>query len=180
MYGPSARPELPAGLKSTYTWKADDKPEDRNRRSIYVFARRNLRLPMLESFDLPDMHNSCARRANTTTAPQALLMLNSEFTLGQARYLAGRLLEEFCECEDDAALLRTTYETVYGRPPAEDEIVAANAFIDRQAKTIADRGDVKKDLLPVPETTKVAPPRAAAFVDFCHALLNSNEFLFVD
>ncbi len=86
MYGPSAHPELPDGL-GNHAWKPDAKPEDRNRRSIYVLAKRNLRLPLLDAFDLPDMHNSCARRSSTTTAPQALLMLNSEFALGEARAL---------------------------------------------------------------------------------------------
>src|SRR5262249_14378068 len=38
MYGPSARPALPENI-SKYAWKADDKPEDRNRRSVYVLAK---------------------------------------------------------------------------------------------------------------------------------------------
>ena len=59
MYGPSAHPELPDGL-GNYAWKPDAQAEDRNRRSIYVLAKRNLRLPLLDAFDLPDMHNSCA------------------------------------------------------------------------------------------------------------------------
>jgi hypothetical protein len=181
MFGPSARPDLPKGFKSTYAWQADEKPEDRNRRSIYVFARRNLRLPLLESFDSPDMHNSCARRANTTTAPQALLLLNSEFTLAQARYWTGQLLEDFCECEDDTALFQTAYERAFGRPATEDELEAARGFVDAQAKTIAAQGtDVKPELLPTPTSYKLPPARAAALVDLCHALLNSNEFLFVD
>jgi len=181
MFGPSARPELPAGLKSTYAWKPDEKPEDRNRRSIYVFARRNLRLPLLESFDLPDMHNSCCRRANTTTAPQALALLNSEFTLEQARHWTGRLLTEHCECEDEGALIRSAYETAFGRSPTEGEVAAAIGFVDAQEKTIAEHGkEIKQELLPLPMSEEYKPARAAALVDLCHALLNSNEFLFVD
>ena len=182
MYGESARPELPAGLKSTYAWKADEKPEDRNRRSVYVFARRNLRLPLLESFDLPDMHNSCPRRANTTTAPQALHLLNSEFVLEQARHLAGRVLNDYCECEGEDARIRVVYELAFGRVPTLEESSAAVAFVERQARLITERNsDVNPDLLPIPQPEAgLEPAHAAAYVDLCHALINSNEFLFVD
>jgi hypothetical protein len=181
MFGTSARPELPKGLKSTYAWKPDEKPEDRNRRSVYVFARRNLRLPLLESFDMPDMHNSCCLRANTTTAPQALALLNSEFTLEQARHWTGKLLSEYCECEDETSLIRSAYETVYGRAPAEPELAAALGFVEAQQKTIeTQEKEIKPDLLPLPMVDGFKPARAAALVDLCHALLNSNEFLFVD
>ena len=84
MFGVSARPKLPAHI-SSYAWKADAKPENQNRRSIYVFAKRNLRYPLFDAFDLPDQHNSCSRRAVTTTAPQALLLLDGEFALDRAR-----------------------------------------------------------------------------------------------
>ena len=53
--------------------------------AIYVLAKRNMRLPLLEAFDQPDMLNSCPRRTNTTTAPQALEMLNGEATEEAAR-----------------------------------------------------------------------------------------------
>src|SRR5262249_20151624 len=83
-FGPSARPQLPAGI-SSYAWKADSRSADQFRRSIYVFAKRNMRYPLFDSFDLPDMHNSCARRMRTTTAPQALVLLNGEFAGERAR-----------------------------------------------------------------------------------------------
>jgi hypothetical protein len=181
MFGESAHPELPKGLKTNYAWKPDEKPEDRNRRSIYVFARRNLRLPLLESFDLPDMHNSCARRAETTTAPQALHLLNSEFTNEQSRRFAARLLDVYCECDDPAAPARMAYELAFGRVPTEDEVAGAMRFIEQQRQTLAENGDVPKDLRPLPEPiAAIDTSHAAAFVDLCHALFNSNEFLFVD
>ena len=66
--------QLPAGAApriSNYAWKPDPEPVNRMRRSIYVLAKRNMRYPLFDAFDLPDMHNSCARRTQTTTAPQA-------------------------------------------------------------------------------------------------------------
>jgi hypothetical protein len=179
MYGPSERPQLPASLQSSYAWKADEKPEHRNRRSIYVLAKRNLRLPLLEVFDQPDMHNSCARRANTTTAPQALSLLNGEFVLEQARHLSGNLITR--HGDNLPALVGDLYLTAYGRGAQDDEVTAARQFVSEQAKAIAAEGKkVEKGLLPVTSRESLDPTQAAAIVDLCHAVLNANEFLIVD
>ena len=65
-------------MESRGGWKVNAEPAERNRRSIYVFVRRNTRYPMFETFDMPDTHESCSRR-NVTTGPiQALTLLNSK------------------------------------------------------------------------------------------------------
>ncbi len=88
-------PELPQVLVDTrYGWDPDQKEADRNRRSIYVLAKRNMRLPMFASFDQPDMLNSCPRRNGTITAPQALELLNGEDTEDAARQWSGKLLSD--------------------------------------------------------------------------------------
>ncbi|HBI44680.1 MAG TPA: hypothetical protein DDY78_17785 [Planctomycetales bacterium] len=157
MFGVSARPKLPERI-SSYAWKADAKPEDQNRRSIYVFAKRNLRYPLFDAFDLPDMHNSCACRAVTTTAPQALLLLNGDFALERGRRLGADLASHFPS--DNAALAARAYQTAWGRPAADDEVKLAVRFLTAQ--------------------TAALHSRDAAVADFCHALLNANEFLYVD
>jgi len=177
MYGLSARPELPQGVDARYGWKPDSKPENRNRRSIYVIAKRNLRLPLLDIFDAPDMHNSCPQRAATTTAPQALALLNSEFTLIQAQQWSGRLLGE--HGRDIAALLRSAIGEAFARPATAEQLQSAERFLAEQAAAIANSGDATPSL-PAPMPAGLKPAEAAAIVDFCHALLNSNELLFVD
>jgi hypothetical protein len=157
MYGPSARPKLPGGLGS-YAWKPDARPEDQNRRSIYVFAKRNLRYPLFDAFDLPDMHNSCARRVRTTTAPQALLMVNSELTLEETQRWSASLLKQ--HGGDERALLAEAYRAAWGRPASETEIQLGVQFLDRQ--------------------TSLVGSRDAAVADFCHALVNANEFIYLD
>jgi hypothetical protein len=151
-FGPSARPKLPEKI-SNYAWKPDTRPEDQNRRSVYVFAKRNMRYPLFDAFDLPDMHNSCAHRSKTTTAPQALLLLNGDFTLERAQHWCDRL-----GCKgDERAFVLTAYRTAWGRCATDEEIATGVHFLQRQAAL----------------TTS---PR----IDFCHALLNANEFLYVD
>ena len=176
MYGPSARPELPEGVKAKPAWEADKRPADRDRRSVYIFAKRNLRYPLLELFDLPDMHASCPQRSATTTAPQALALLNSAFTLEQARRWAGRLLAEHA---DDEALVRSAISEAFARAADDEEAGEARAFIARQ--TAANQGEATRaSSLPMPLPAEVDTARAAAVVDFCHALANANEFLYVD
>ena len=70
--GPSVYPELPEGMLAPRGgWKVSA-ADERNRRSVYIFVKRNSRYPMMEAFDMPDTHESCPRREITTTAPQAL------------------------------------------------------------------------------------------------------------
>jgi hypothetical protein len=159
-FGVSARPQLPAGL-SSYAWKPDDRPEDQNRRSVYVFVKRNLRYPLFDAFDLPDLHNSCARRSTTTTAPQALVLLNGDFTLERARRWAAELLARFPN--DDRALVAHAYRAAWGRLATDEEITLGLDFLHAQAGQAPD-----------------ADAHAAAVTDFCHALVSANEFLYLD
>ena len=79
-------------MESRGGWKVNEDPAERNRRSVYIFVRRNTRYPMLESLDMPDTHESCGRRNMTTTAPQALTLLNSKLTLEWAQAFAARVM----------------------------------------------------------------------------------------
>jgi hypothetical protein len=152
MGGPSARPALPEGLDAK-AWQADARREDRDRRSVYVLAKRNLRFPFFEAFDQPDLHNSCPRRTQTTTAPQALLLLNGGFTLEQAQRFAARLPHE------PRRLVAEAYRAAYGRAATDGELALGVRFLEQQTAALA---------------------AAGAAADFCHALLNANEFLYVD
>ena len=95
MEGPSVFPELPAELTKLSSkgavWPVSPRIEDRERRSLYVFVRRNLRYPFFEVFDRPDTNASCPQRPVTTIAPQALSLLNSQLARDAARALAVRV-----------------------------------------------------------------------------------------
>jgi hypothetical protein len=202
MGGPSAKPKLPDTIVR-YGWDPDPIEGDRNRRSVYVLAKRNLRYPLLDVFDLPDMHNSCPQRDETVSAPQALELLNSDFTETEARHWAGRLIARFGK--DKAALVRAAYVEAYSRQPTDEELAAARDFISAEADNA--RGDTSATMVirkessspaadkastassssvkatSVNEATKSAgnlSPETEAVADFCHAIINSNEFLYVD
>ena len=60
--GGSVFPELPHGMRSRGGWRVTEEAGETDRRSIYIFVRRNTRYPILEAFDMPDTHESCGRR----------------------------------------------------------------------------------------------------------------------
>jgi len=72
-------------------WAVNSDTSEFYRRSIYLFEKRNLRLPFLEVFDSPDRLLSCARREASTHAPQALELMNGSFTHEMSEAFARRL-----------------------------------------------------------------------------------------
>jgi Protein of unknown function (DUF1549)/Protein of unknown function (DUF1553) len=180
MFGPCVYPKLPRALATTsrYAWTPDPFEANLHRRSIYGFQMRNLRHPLLAAFDQPNMYISCGVRMNTLTPTQSLALLNGEETAEQATHWAGRLL---AEGQSDVGLVRRAWLEVYSRPPTADELTAALQFLAAQAERIyAEETNIPTSSQPQPCPNCLEPHKAAAYVDLCHALLNSTEFLFVD
>ncbi len=177
MSGPSVFPELPEGAgKPRGGWKVSE-PAERNRRSVYIFVRRNARYPMLEAFDMPDTHESCGRRNQTITAPQAMTLLNSKVSLEWSQALAGRVLKE--AGTDPKAQIEDAYRLAYGRRPDGSEKDTLLTFFAKQKDLIAERASTGQKLaLPTLMPAGYDPAHAAALVDFCQMLLNSNEFVY--
>lgn len=67
---------------------------DSARRSIYLQVRRTKPVSFLTAFDAPVMTVNCEKRVLSTTAPQSLVLMNSEFVLAQAAIMAKRLKDE--------------------------------------------------------------------------------------
>ena len=127
MGGPGVFPEIPAeALKGTNAWKPSPAPADRVRRSIYIFARRNLRFPFLDAFDLPDSNASCPRRETSTTSTQALTLLNADEVQHASHALAHRL-----EMEAPAgdARIAHLFTLTLGRRPSQAEVEWARDFL---------------------------------------------------
>ena len=174
MGGPSVFPELPPGMESRGGWKVNEDLAERNRRSIYIFVRRNTRYPMLESLDMPDTHESCGRRNMTTTAPQALTLLNSKLTLEWAQAFAARVMSTVGDVASQQ--VEAAYQLAYSRKPDPTELQTALGFLERQRGIIAARQGAVA--LPTPAPEPGDRPAAAALVDLCHMLMNSNEFVY--
>jgi hypothetical protein len=149
-----------------------------HRRSIYLFAKRNVRLPMLEAFDQPDTLTSCPVRPVSTFSPQALILLNGPFIQEQSKAFAGRLLREAGPEPDRQVAL--AYRLVLARLPGDAERELAHEFLASQTELLRDRLRNRMPVrLPAEIPAEVDPAAAAALTDFCQALLNRNEFVYV-
>jgi hypothetical protein len=159
-------------------WRVTPDRREHTRRSIYLFAKRNVRLPLAEAFDQPDTLTSCPVRPVSVFAPQALILLNGPFMQEQARAFAGRLLRE--GGSDPRRQIDLAHQLALGRPPREAEVQTAEEFLRSQAELLRDRLRSRERVALPPELPEgVDPAHAAALIDFCLAMLNRNEFLYV-
>lgn len=153
-------------------------PDDKPRRSIYLQVRRTKPVAFLAAFDAPTSELSCDRRVGATTAPQALMLMNSDFILKQAGYFAARIRRETpAGFERDrfgtldtkssrfAEYAAFAWREAYQRPVTLEEVEMALRFLARQIDDL--RANVKDAEL-------------AALTNLCQQLLSSNEFLHVD
>ena len=125
--GPGVFPPVPSDvLKGSRGWTVSADLAEQRRRSVYIFARRNLRFPFLEVFDAPDSNLSTAERGRSTTAPQSLTLLNAPEVVEAAAALAA-LVER--EAEGVDARVTRLYLRVLGRRPGERELEAGRAFL---------------------------------------------------
>ncbi len=180
--GRGVMPPLPRELRATLLkdqWKTSPDVNDHYRRSIYVFARRNLRYPLFDVFDRPDANNSCSRRGNSTTAPQSLLMLNSESSLQCAQELAGFIWDNVgSDSEQQVTLL---LRRALGRFPTQSEQTELIAFLKSQRTMLStEKHPVRQLLLPLTGSEIKDPYAGAALTDLCLAILNTSEFIYVD
>ncbi|OWK43231.1 DUF1549 and DUF1553 domain-containing protein [Fimbriiglobus ruber] len=163
----------PTGL-----WPVTTDPKQHTRRSLYLFVKRNVRLPNLEAFDQPDTLNSCAVRSVSTFAPQALILMNGPFAQEQSKAMAAELYRSAGPSPD--VQLTALYRRALGRPPRDDERQAGLVFLKEQAALIRPRLLAR---LPVgiPQDLPVGtdPAAARALADLCLVLFNTNEFVYV-
>ena len=161
--GEGVMPPLPVELVGTLLkgqWKTSEYVPDHWRRSIYIFARRNLRYPIFDSFDRPDAGASCAKRDRSTTAVQALQMLNSRLSFECSTGLYNRVIKDSSGLQAP----RTTGDQIerlflyaLSRRPTGQETEMLSQFVTRH--------DASSD---------------SGLLAACLAVLNTNEFIYID
>jgi hypothetical protein len=130
-------------------WPVSPDQNVQNRRSIYLYNKRSVRLPLLTAFDQPDAITSCPVRPVSTHALQALTLFNSSFMQDVSRSFAARL-EKAC-ATDRSCRIEQAWQLAFSRRPRAAETRLASEFF-RSGGTLP---------------------------DFCLALFNRNEFLYV-
>jgi hypothetical protein len=183
--GPGVRPRLAPEITQTLLrgqWEPSGDAEDYQRRSVYLFVRRNLRYPMFDVFDRPDTNASCPQRHVSTTATQSLTQFNSEFSLKCAKELAASILRQrpADSGNADREAIAEVHQRVFNRPATEADVSAALSFLSNQsARLCSSQIEVNSSARPG-DRQAVDQYRGAALADYCRALFNANAFLYVE
>jgi hypothetical protein len=143
------------------------------RRSIYLLQRRSMPLTLLELFDAPRMDPNCLVRARSTVPTQALQLWNSDMLREDSRYFAGRVMEKVGDDIDKQ--VDQVYLTALSRWPKADE-----KQLGRQALTDLTKYWLEHLGKEVPAEPRPARARWLALANYCHTILNSAEFVYVD
>ncbi|MBI3854860.1 MAG: DUF1553 domain-containing protein, partial [Planctomycetes bacterium] len=131
-------------------YKGDDKNYLVPRRTLYLPVPRQKLYELLPIFDYSDTAVHVDKRPVTIVAQQALFMMNNPLVRQQAKIVAGSLTGS------DEERARQAWLRLFSRPATGAEIRAVLYHVDRFGKG------------------------TAAWTNVVHALMASNEFLFVD
>jgi len=158
--GPPVWPDLPLEILQANPAFLDDNETktkgwypsptaEQHARSVFLVQKRTVRVPFMETFDLPENSVSCARRRESTVAPQALSLLNSPLAVEAARAFAARVTKE--AGEDQHAQISRAFALALQREPLKSERELCQRLLQQRK---------------LPE--------------LCRALLNLNEFVYLD
>lgn len=135
---------------------AKESPRGGWRRSVYIQYRRTEIPTMMETFDYPEMGPNCVERSTSTVTPQSLLLLNNKRVRSLADSLASRL-----ESGSPAEQVEEIYRICLSREPTPDERShGISALAELHSQWPGKPGN--------------------ALAAYCHAILNSAAFLYVD
>ena len=159
------------------------------RRSLYVEQRRSRIPTMLDSFDLPAMSPHCLQREAATVPTQALHLMNNAWVDQLAGDFADRIWKE--AGRDPQKQIEQAFWIALSRPPSAEEkkvsLEALGQFTAEAAKPSAKSGTAEVSRAsPAKEVGTATAEPAEGRVDrqalhsFCHGLVNSAAFLYID
>ncbi|MBL9180627.1 MAG: DUF1549 domain-containing protein [Verrucomicrobiaceae bacterium] len=157
MGGPGIKPRLradllPASQRNKWPLLKSEGPEQW-RRSVYIYQKRQLLMPMLELFDAPTTTDSCAARLESTVPTQALVLMNDDFVEEQAAHLAQRASSVTLD-----ATIKRMFMLTLGQEPSADRLQQSLDFV---------------------KAREAASSRDQALTDLAHVLFNSSEFVYI-
>ena len=136
------------------------------RRSIYVQQRRTKIPTLLENFDFPQMGPNCLERSEAIVAPQALHLLNNKMVHDLAGHFADRVIAEAGNAP--AMQINTVYGIAISRAPTDEERQLSLDTLTVLNRHLEEAGVDAEEL-----------PRQS-LASFCHGIMNSAAFLYLD
>ncbi len=125
------------------------------RRTMYYTQRRHAFPEAMELFDGPQAGESCPKRYVSTVSLQSLYLMNNPWVVARAKAFAARVKAR--AGDDRSRQVEAAFLLALGRPPSESDRAAAGPFLESYGED-----------------------SAKALLHLCHALVNLNEFLYVE
>ena len=138
------------------------------RRSLYLMARRNYSLSLLDVFDFPVMALNCTRRINSATPLQSLTLLNSEFVMQRSIDFAGRVSKLASPESQPQKKVETAFLLAFGREASAEEIRWSMEHLEKQRRRYVELRSSAQE------------SSEKALASLCQMLLGTNEFLYLD
>ncbi len=148
------------GLSTKSSAYPSSPPDAIRRRSIYMFTKRSLMVPMMSVFDCCDTTAPTGRRESTVVAPQALTLLNDRWVYDECKVMASRVIAS--QSSNDARIVEA-WRMILGRSPDAEELKIALGYIETHSATEAQPQSILQ-----------------TWTALCHTLVNTNEFVYVD
>ncbi|MEE2706522.1 MAG: DUF1553 domain-containing protein, partial [Planctomycetota bacterium] len=139
-----------------------------HRRSLYIQVRRTRPLAVLETFDIATVAPNCTKRPSSNVAPQALLLMNSDFMARYAASFADRVIREAGQSLTEQ--VRLAWSIAYAEESPAEAVVAMTEFIEQQAKAYQNDNDKL--------AADAARKKALSVV--CQGIMAANQFIYVD
>jgi len=140
------------------------------RRSVYVLHRRTKLPTILESFDSPQMGPNCIERGESIVAPQALHLLNNATVHDLATQFGKRVSEE--AGDDVNRQIDLAHRLAFGAAPQDEERLLAQDMLTQLTQ------QWRQSLDGTPDASQKAAENALR--NYCHAILNSAAFVYID
>ena len=166
----------PYDLTESFKPMGHDKGEGLYRRSVYTFWKRTGPAPVMMALDAAKRDVCRAKRENTATPLQALVLLNGPQFVEAARTLGERMVRE--HGDNIGAMVRDTFRTLTSREPSDRETALLRRLHDEQLAVFKKDAKAAAAFLSVGESRPakgLAKPRVAAAGVLAKALMNFDE-----
>ena len=179
-------------------------PDERSRRSLYVYRMRMQTDPMFEVFNQPNYDISCERRDSSTVTPQVFNLMHSGNSIDRSIAMARRIEKEAATLDER---INHAVELALGRAATDEERAKMSAHVRKMTeyheqhppepvplpreidRTVVEEMsgvafhykeplDAYDDYVPHVKPWDVGPG-TRALADLCMALFNANEFVYV-
>ncbi|MDB6057932.1 MAG: hypothetical protein JWO95_1776 [Verrucomicrobiales bacterium] len=162
------------------------------RRTVYGYIDRRNLPEVFNQFDFANPDITTGKRYETIVPQQALFMMNSPLVVEQARNIVNQ--KAFTDCADAKTRIEFLYERIFQREPTDTELQLAVAFItespapeaisaegrqfvNKQRKGGGGKKGPAMSLANIPASQL---KRIGAWEKYAHALLQTNEALFIN